>query len=378
MPEVPKIDEFAFVLMAGILFIFILTFAWTTPTEGPPVVDETYFEITADQGETRTFDFIIKGQTILSSVNISGSGEVANWITFNRNDFDIDKDGSMTVTATLKIPSNVSTGRHSGRVVVKGKGGRDTFSVYVDISEERSDTSTTPVFLGDFSVSYTRGTDVLDSKEDIRVSGGYISERSIVLTGLITDEKLSITTDASVRLVIDVTNQAGNLIILLDSHEIYNKKVGTGEILIPIEKGLLEKSNMITIRAGSPGWKFWINTVYKIQRAEFNIDYEGAFSQTFNISMTKNEVDNFKRLSLYYRVPSGGYSVPLADMMIKINNQIVYWDSPPLAFFDRSFSEDMFGNSIFLNEGTNTITFMFEEQARYSMSDAMLTIEYYV
>ena len=199
-----------------------------------------------------------------------------------------------------------------------------------------------------------------------------------MLTGLITEEKISITTDASVRLVIDATNQAGNLIILLDGHEIYNKKVGAGEILIPIEKDLLEKSNMITIRAGSPGWKFWINTIYKIQRAEFNIDYEGAFSQTFNIPMTKNEVDNFKRFSLFYRVPSGGYSVPIADMMIKINNQIVYWDSPPLAFFDRSFSEDMFGNSIFLNEGTNTITFMFEEQARYSMSDAMLTIEYYV
>jgi len=377
VPDVPKVDEFAFILLAGVLLIFILAFAWTTPTEGPPAVDETHFEITTDQGETATFDFTISSTTALTSINITAGGEIARWITFNKDDFDIERDESSTVTATLKIPSDVSLGIYRGRITVKGKGGRDTFSVAVDVVEERTETSTRPVSLGDFTVSYAKGTDVLDSREDVRVSNSYLSERTLALTGMITGEKLLIATSGSVHLIIEETNRAGNLIVLINGDEIYNKKVSAGEILIPIDTDLIETSNMVTIRAGSPGWKFWTGVVYKIKKAEFNVDYEGAFSQSFDISMTKNEVDNFKQFNLYFHVLPEGYSVPLPDLMIKVNNQIVYWDSPPLRFFDKSLKEDMFGNPLYLEEGMNTITFEFEEEAFYTPLDAMLTVEYY-
>jgi len=375
VPEVPKVDEFAFILLAGVLLIFILAFAWTTPTEGPPVVDKTHFEITADQGETTTFDFTVSGTTALTSVNITASGEIANWMTFNKNDFDIERDETSTVTATLKVPSNVILGIYRGRVRVKGKGGKDTFSVAVDVVEERVETSTTPVPLGDFTVSYAKGTDVLDSRAGVRVSNSYLSERTLALTGTITGEKLSIATGGSVHLLIEETNRVGNLVVLINGDEIYNRKVGPGEIFIPIDKDLLETSNMVTIRAGSPGVQFWAATVYKIKKAEFNVDYEGAFSQSFDISLTKNEVDNFKQFNLFFRVRD--YSVPLPELMIKVNTQIVYWDSPPLRFFDKALSEDMFGNPLYLEEGTNTITLMFEEEADYKVADAMLTVEYY-
>lgn len=375
MPELPKVDEFAFVLMAGVLLIFILAFAWTTPTEGPPLVEKSSFEISATQGETKTFDFTVRGTTYLTSVNISVTGEIANWVTFNKNDFDIGRNETSTVTATVKVPSNITLGIYRGRVTIKGKGGKDTFSVSVDVVEEKEETDKRPIYLGDFSVSYSKGTDVLDSRENIRVSSGYFSQRSITLTGLLTTEKLSITTGGNIRLIVEETNQAGNLVVSINDHEIYNKKVATGEILIPISKDLIEKANVVTIKANSPGLMFWTNTIYEIQLAEFNVDYEGAFSQTFNITMTKNEVDNFKQFNLYYRVK--GYTAPLPEMMIKINNQITYWDIPPLRFFDKPLKEDMFGNPLFLKEGANTITFMFEENAVYSVADAMLTIEYY-
>lgn len=376
VPAVPKIDEFAFVLMAGVLFIFILAFAWTTPTEGPPILDKTHLEITASQGETTTFDFTVSSNTDLTSVNVTASGEIAKWMTFNKNDFDVEGDESTSVTTTLKIPSDISVGIYKGRVNVKSSGGTDTFSLSVDVVEERVETSTRPIFLGDFSVSYTKGTDVLDSREDVSVSNGYFSARSMALTGLITAEKLSITTGGSIHLLIEDTNKVGSLIVSINDHEIYNKIVSAGEIFIPIEKDLIERSNTVTVSAGLPGWKFWTSTVYNILAAEFSVDYDGAFAQTFNISMTKNEVDNFKQFNLYYRVRS--YDVPLSDMMIKVNNQIVYWDTPPLAFFDMSLSEDMFGNPLYLSEGINTITFLFEEEAFYTIADAMLTIEYYV
>jgi hypothetical protein len=381
VPDVPKIDEFAFILLAGVLFIFILAFAWTTPTEGPPVVEQSHFEIDVAQGETTTFDFTVSSSTSLTSINITASGEIADWVTFNKNDFDIERDEVATVKVTVKVPSNASLDLYRGRVTVDGEGGTDTFSVSVDVVEEKEESATRLVsseeFPSEFSVKYAQGTDVLDSRGNVRVSNGYLSQRSIMLTGLLTNEKLSITTGGSVHLIIESTNEVGNLKVSVNDNEIYNKRVSAGEIFIPIEKDLIEKTNVVTIKAGLPGWMFWTSTIYRIQVAEFNLDYEGAFAQNFNISMTEDEVDNFKQFNLFYRVPRDGYSIPIPELMIKINNQIVYWDVPPLTIFDRPLKEDMFGNPLYLNEGSNTITFMFEENAIYSVSEAMLTVEYY-
>jgi hypothetical protein len=138
---------------------------------------------------------------------------------------------------------------------------------------------------------------------------------------------------------------------------------------------LIERSNIVTIKAGSPGWMFWSSAVYDIKYAKFNLDYEGIFTQAFNITLTKNEVDNFKRFNLFYRVKD--YTQPLPELLIKVNNQVVYWSRPPLLILDRQFDEDMFGNPLFLNEGTNTVTFMFESNAAYAVTDAILTVEYY-
>ena len=39
MPALPKVDEFAFVLLAGVGFILILALALNTPSEGSPLVE---------------------------------------------------------------------------------------------------------------------------------------------------------------------------------------------------------------------------------------------------------------------------------------------------------------------------------------------------
>jgi hypothetical protein len=376
LPSVPKVDEFAFVLLAGLLFIIILAFVWTTPSQGPPFVEETHFDIIASRGSTKTFDFTIKSTEGLTSVNITAAGEIAKWMTFNKNDFDVASDDSTIVTATLKIPYNISDGTYSGRVNIKSAGGSDSFSVSLDIGEGGEEVSKRPISLGDFSVSYTQGTDIVDSRREVSVTNGLFSSRSITLSGVLTSEKLSIVTGGSIHLVIDDTNQAGSLIVSINNNEIYNQKVSAGEVFIPIDKGLIEASNTVKIKAGSPGMQFWTSTVYDILIAEFNVDYDGAFSKEFNITMSKNEVDNFKQFNLFYRVKD--YNTPLSEMMIKVNNQIVYWDSPPLALFDMDLDEDMFGNPLYLQEGTNTISFMFEEEAYYNIADTMLYIEYYV
>lgn len=151
--------------------------------------------------------------------------------------------------------------------------------------------------------------------------------------------------------------------------------VSEGEIFVDLGNETISKSNVVKVSTGSPGLQFWATTVYDIQFIEFSVNYDGSASKTFNVNMSRDEVENFKSFDLFFRVRD--YSKPMPDMMIKVNNQIVYWDSPPLGVFDDILEEDMFGNPIYLNEGNNEITFMFDQDAYYSLSDTMLTIEYY-
>jgi len=375
--EVPKVDEFSFVLMAGVLFIFLLAFAWTTPTESPPLVIDSSFELTAAAGEKLSFEFTVSGKPQLTAVNLTALGEIRNWITFSKNNFDI-RD-STTVKVTINVPDRTPKGVYSGRVMVEGRGGTDTFSIHLDVvGKERELTSRLipgEEFSSDFTVSYYEGTDTLDSKTDVKVTKSYFSGRSLSLAGIMTSERQSIATGGEISLIIEETNSIGNLIVKLNDEEIYKRKVGVGEVVIPLGKDQIERTNIITIEAGPPGAMFWASSFYVIRLAEFNVDYKGAFAKEFNITLSKDEADGFRRFSLYYKVKD--YTSPLPLMMIKVNNQIAYWDKPKLVLFDDKLEEDMFGNPLYLKEGTNTVTFMFEDNAEYTIEGALLTLEYY-
>lgn len=375
MAELPKVDEFSFVLMASVLFIFLMAFAWTTPSESAPYVKDTSFELSAAPGEKVKFDFTVSGVPRLTAVNLSASGAIRNWITFNKNNFDVAESDEVTVT--VKVPSNATEGIHTGRVFIFGVGGKDQFSINIDVSGEKREMTSRPIPLGDFTVSYYDGTDIVDSKTDTTVSRSHFSTRSLTLMGALTEEKLSIVTGGSVRIVIEETNSLGSLIVEMNGKEIYRRRASAGEIIVPIDDSDIQKSNVITIKANPPGIMFWANTYYRIMTAEFNVDYQGAFAKEFDFALTEDEADNFRRFNLFYRVPPRGYTAPLPDMMIKINNQIVFWEPPPLVLFDEQISEDMFGNPLYLETGTNTIMFMFEESAVYTIGDALLTVEYF-
>lgn len=369
---VTKIDEFAFVLLAGVVMIFVLTFAWTTPMEWAPTVEPSSIDLSVQRGASKTFDLTIKGK--LTAVNLTATDEIKNWLAFDKKNFDVVD--SAIVTVTVKVPGAVSLGSYEGYVEVESVGGKETVYVKINVIEEAEEEAATRIIpLGDFSVSYSEGADTLDLKESVEVVNGYFASHEIVLVGILTDEKLSIVTDGYIQLIIESTNSAGDLIVLLNGEEIFRRRVGVGEVLIPIDKTLIRKSNSVTIAAGSPGWKFWMNTVHRLRSAKFVVNYKGAFSKQFTFSLDANEVANLKHLKLFYRVKR--YSAVLPELMIKINGQIVYWETPPLAFFDDAFEEDMLGNKLQVNVGNNTITFLFEREAYYDIADAILTVVYW-
>ena len=367
MPEVPRIDEFAFILLGGVLMIFLLMVLWSTPSEAPPVFEPKSVELTIRQGSSKSFDIQFEGT--FSGINLTALGDIKGWVMFSKQNFDVHEKG--TVKVTVKVPENKPAGNYNGRIEVHSAGGIAYVTVAVEVLEQTERVAKKQTFLGDFTVSYSKGSEILDSKKGT-VTKSYFDESSLILTGSITGERLQIITDAYIQLEIEQTNNAGNLIVLVNGEQIFESSA-SGTITIPVDKELLKTSNIVEIKAGTPGWKFWTSTVYKLS-VSFGINYESTAPKTFSFDLTAEQVENFKSLDLSYRVSD--YKLPLPELMIKINNQLVLWERPPLLLADYSFTKDLFGNDIQLSE-TNTISFSFDREAYYSIADAILTVNYY-
>lgn len=371
MPEVPRVDEFVFILLAGVILIFILMIAWTTPSELPPIVEPRSVNIDVKYGGSTTFDLTFNGTA--TSVNMTAEGPIRHWLSFSKNNFDFS--GITKVKVTVDVPEDREPGTYTGAIEIKTPGGEKSVSVTVNVLEVTGEISMRPISLGDFTVRYTAGSDELDSKSSVQAVKGYFTSKEVTLVGILSSDKLDIATEGYIQLIVEDTNSAGNLIVYFNDQKVFDQSVGLGELTISIDKSLLGRSNSVIIKADSPGWKFWMNTVYKFRVVKLIVDYKGVFSQQIPFDLTQKEVESFRDFHLFYRVRE--YTSPLPALMIKINNQIVFWERPPLAFFDKKLEEDMFGNPLHLEEGNNTITFLFEKEASYSIADALLTVEYY-
>lgn len=372
LPEVPKIDEFIFILLAGVVLIFVLMIAWTTPPQLVPIVEPRNVEIDVRQGAATTFDLTFNGTA--TSVNLTAGGAIRNWLSFSKNNFDFR--GLTTVKVTVDVPDNIPIGTYKGTIEVKAPGGEKAVSVTINVVETTEEISMRPISLGDFTVRYTEGSDVLDSKSSVQVVKGYFTTKEVTLVGILSNDKLDIATDGYIQLIVEETNSAGNLIVFFNDEKVFDQSVGLGESIIPIDKDLIKRSNSVIIKAGSPGFKFWMNTIYKFRFAKLIIDYKGVFSKEIPFDLTSKEIQNFKDFHLSYTVVPEP-TLPLPSMMIKINNQIVFWELPPLTIFDERLKEDMLDNALFLREANNTITFQFGSEASYSVDNVLLTVEYY-
>ncbi len=374
MPTIARLDEFAFVLLAGVILIGILALVWTTPTEAAAALEPPNKEMSIPKGSTGSYMLTIKG-TKLSNVTLSATGDIKNWITFSKNDFDVF--GSTNVTIKIKVPSSASTRTYSGRLVINSAGGQKTSSITINVLNA-TDTSTSAASiinpLGDFSISYSVGSTEVASKQDIEVSRGYFSGRSASMTGSISDDEFDLINEGEIELVVEDTNSAGNLIVWLNNEEVYSRRTGIGSIEIPIDKEKIKKSNTISISADSPGWMFWMTNTYKIKSAKMTVSFKGEFSKEIEFSLPKEAVDNFRHLQLNYLVSQ--YSSPLPELTIKVNKQIIYMDRPPLSRFNMTFSKDILGNELALQEVGNKISFSFDSNALYEISGAVLTFFY--
>jgi len=363
-------DEFAYVLFAGLILIVIMMVAWSAlPEELPPMVTPPSASLSIGKGSSGSFYITINGT--FTKVTLESYGEINDWINFDKNFFALG--GSTDVKVTVIVPADVSEGTHAGRIVVSSSGGNRTVQVSINVLKFSSTDIPHPFYFNDFTVSYTLGSDIMASKENVEVVKGVFANQPVSLVSEpLTDEKFSMITAGFISLVVDETNSGGNLIVELNGKEMFRRIVGAGEISIPLDKSMINRTNTLAVRTESPGWKFWMNTVYRIKSVKLGINYLGVSSQEKTFELSAVDVNNFKYARVNFRVKN--YLLPLQDLVIKINSQVVYSQTPSVTLFREDFRDDIFGNPIDLNVGSNTLSFLLEKEGQYDLADVNLII----
>ncbi len=365
-----KIDEFAFVLLAGIVLIAVLMVFWTTPAEAPPRLDISSKSITVLAGRSTSFPITISGP--ITNVSISAHGTISNWISFSSEYFDYINE-SQVVVVYVKVPSNIALGTYKGTIKVSSTGGSKDVQLTVNVQNITTvEFLKKQIALSDFSISFSSGSKVLDSAKNVEVIKGYFAENNLNLIGIIDEVELKSVVDANVRLVIGDTNKLGNLIVELNGKEVYNRPTNLGEIIIPINVTQLARSNAITIKAGNPGWMFWANSVYKIREASFTISFKGISTKEVLINLTQQEVTNFNHIRFSAVISSEESPI----LRIKVNEQTVYLGKPPVFVLDLWIDKDILGNPLILNVGTNRIEFGLESSGKMNFKNSMITYNY--
>jgi len=371
-----EIDEFAWILIAALVFILIITIVWSPSKGSSPLVEPKSVELTIAQGYSTSFYLSINGTSTgkLSNVTLTPLGGISNWVIFDKNNFDIEN--SAQVMVTVIIPTNAMSGTYTGSITVSSAGGKVSVPVTITVANiAQLKLKSRPIVLGDINVRYFVGPEILYSEKNFEVTRSHFSESKKTILVSISSEKLQLITGGYASLSIQSTNNEGNLIVIFNGYEIFNRKVGSGDIIIPIDRSLINYTNTITLRATSPPlYKFWSTTFYNITELNFVANYQDVSERERLFDLSDREIANFKSFRLTGTVGEGSRPSELA---IKINDQLVYSKIPPLALLNETFEKTIFGDVIYLKAANNTISFSFEREATYKIDGAYLIVYYY-
>jgi hypothetical protein len=364
-----QVDEFALVLLAGLILIGVLAVVWTSQASSQLTVMPEAKKLTIARGSSFSFPIFLNGSA--KNVTLRSYGEIANWISFDKQNFDVDNEEKVTVY--VNVPITASYGTHWGDIYVETLGFQKKISLSVNVST-RTEEKTRSIDFGDFTVGYIVGEETVQERFNLKVEKGYFSEFSPSFAAVLSEEKLPMVVGGYIQIVVDQTNSLGNLIVEFNDNITFDKKVGVGEIIIPISKDLIKKSNSIVLKASSPGFVFWSSSLYTIASVKFVVEYNGTIFREFNFSLEDFEVKNLKEGKLSFFISKYDVGIPqkLGDLIIKINDEIIYQDIPP-SYFVKKFEED----ELKLKEGINTISFSTEKGVSYLLEDVTLALTQY-
>lgn len=367
MPE-RRIDEFAFVLAAGVIFILLLMIFWTTPPEPIPIVEPRSITIIVAPGKTRYFYLTIKGPA--TNVVLSAQNGVKNWLEFEKNNFNVIEETKVRVF--VEVPEDVEEKIYTGVIVVRSAGGKIEIPVEVNVKEVEvvEELFSRTFLLGDFVIERGTFKEIASRAKDFEVFRSYLSKQVEKIIAEIPEDKLDKISKAELDIEIESTNSLGKLIVIFNEEKIFDRKVGVGLVEIEIERGLINRTNTILIVSSTPGFRFWATNFYRISEVSFEVTYEGVYEKSFYFEVSPEIAENFVELGINFR----RITERAIELIIEINDQIIYFEKPKI-WVNKVFSKDILGNPILLST-ENTLIFRLEKEGKIEIENARLIVYY--
>lgn len=356
-----KLDEFAFVLLAGLIIIIVMLLVWGVPkTTEIPIVNPTSKTLSIEKGSSD--NFILEINVTSKLVTLVAKGTIKDWISFDNNNFE--SQGLSTVEVKVKVPKSADVRDQLGSIVVDSQeGGEVTIPLTVKVKEKQeqgTEEASRTVYIGDFTVSYAQGTEIVKTVKDIEVK-----DNSKTISASIA-QSIDLVTEGAIVIDVFYTNNEGNLVVKLNNEVLYNDKPMPGEITIPLSKEQLKSYDLIEISTSKPGWKFWTSSIYRIEKLEFKINYFGNIKKKETFEVFADELTDFKDAWVSFNV--NNYDGP-GHLKVDINGYTLY-DGSRRGPFEISFNFADVG----LAKGINTISFSTEKETSYEIENAKITI----
>ena len=220
--------------------------------------------------------------------------------------------------------------------------------------------------VGDFSVSYTAGSQTLETKKYIEVKKGLFDYKKFSFSAEI-GENFDNIIDGWVNLYVLSSGQ-GRLIVKVNGQVVYSEKTSPGKVTINVDKNILKNYNVIEISSGMPGLQFWSTSVYEIEKAEFGVNIYGNLKKHYDFILYGSELKNFAGGKVKFNVEEREGS---GNLIIQINGRDVFRGIP-----SGSFEQDFEVFDVGLINGVNSIDFFTERDTSYKLDDVQIVISY--
>lgn len=358
-------DEFAFVLLAGLIVMIVMLFTWGIPSPSQtPVVSPESETLTIQKGSSESF--ILTINVTSESVSLSPKGTIKDWISFSDNNFE--SSGQSNVEVTVRVPSYAEEREYLGSIDVESKeGGKVTvpLRIIVVAPTETKPEALRTIYLGDFDVSYVSTSEVVKSIENFEVKKGLFGEEKKVESARI-EKNLDLVTNGSLIIDVMYTNNEGNLIVKFNNRVVYDQKTLPREIIIPLDKSLIKSYNVIEISTSGPGLNFWSTSVYKVEKVQLKVNYFGSVEKEQTFTVSRDEITHFKegRVEFYVKDYHGE-----GKLTVKINGHLLLSEKRR-----GSFSLPFNYVDVGLVKGSNLISFSTEKGSTYEIEGAKIIL----
>lgn len=359
-----RIDEFAIILIAGIVFILLFSFFSQLTISGLEVLPNK-IDAKIVEGSVKTFEITIFANS--SNVSIKAEGAIAPYVSFDTNQLAVFGQQKIKMFFDAR-----AIGNYYGRVIVKTPYRKVFIPVSISViskEEVESLISEQLVPLGSFHLVYSNQTILLAKKENFEVSSNILSQGIETLWVEISNKTLSELENLWLEIFINETNSKAKLVVEFNDKKIY-EDFATGDLKLTLPRHEVLNKNLVKIYSLLPS-AFWQTSYYKIREAKVIANLKPRNSITFNITLSNKQVNNFMGFKLEFLIKKN----TVKQVFISFNNQLVHASRVPLTAFSKTFTQDLFGNKLFA-KNNNWLEIKIEEPGELEATNANLFVYY--